>query len=282
MLSEKNNNNNLFKRIYDISKEIFSSNNLTQYDNKFIEMICKNMKEDKYGLNFIEERNTHKLYFHGYPSGNYLKILSKYFEIWNFTGKFDIAFVEINSIDESSNSLLEDYIIQINNLVLNLSIVSQNESSSLTKILTNIFEILGMRGFSILLGLRITSKHSIELPPRKETLINEFNRRISDKSKLTVGARAFAKHSDRNKKIKFWGQVKGSEEERNISSNKICADIISNSAWISIFNLSKTCKIIEIRNKEDYGLRWEYVDDKKILFKGLVEPTIKHRNSDSE
>jgi hypothetical protein len=283
MLSEKINNNNLFKRIYETSKEIFSSGTLTQYDTKLIEQINKNTKEDKFGLNLVEDRNSRNIYyFQGYPTGNYLKIVCKYLEIWCLTGKFNISFIEINSIDESSNLLLEEYKNQINKLVLNLSNVSQSESSSLTKLLINIFEILGMRGFSILLGLRITSKYYIDLPPKKEILINEFNRRISEKSKLTVGARAFAKHSDRNKKVKFWGQVKGSEEERNISSNKICLDIIQYSAWISIFSLSKTCKIIEIRNKEEFGLRWEYVDDKKIVFKGLVEPNIKNRNSDSD
>lgn len=144
------------------------------------------------------------------------------------------------------------------------------------KNLTRFYINLEPKGFVLMLGVRITSKVSIELPPKRETLVSEFNKRFSERSKITVGARAVSKHADRQKKNKFWGNVKGSEEERNVHSNKICLEIIASAAWISVFNLNKESKVIEIRNKEGYGLRWEsQVNIKKIIFKGVIEPQLK-------
>ena len=157
-----------------------------------------------------------------------------------------------------------------------------NNRDEIIKNLIEIYNFIGPKGILILLGVRITNFTRDELLPNKESLIKEFNKKYNEKSKITVGARAVTKHADRNKNNnKFWGVVKGSEEERNINASLICLEMLANSVWISIFNLGSNVKILEIRNKEGFGLRWDYSNNSKPFFKGVVEPQGNHLNSGS-
>ena len=161
-----------------------------------------------------------------------------------------------------------------------------NNKEEIIKNLVKIYNKLKEQGILIMIGLRITYKCVFELPPNKNILINKFNKLCNDKCKLTVGARAITKHSDRskflnkNESIKFWGIVVGNEEERNTRSNLICLDLLANSSWITIFDLNIYTRIIEIRNTLGYGLRWEYINNYlDIEFKGAIEPQISTFNN---
>ena len=159
-------------------------------------------------------------------------------------------------------------------MLVNL-ISSYLNKDELIKQLIQIYNHIGNKGILILLGVRITKSSKDDFPPNREKLVKEFNKKYNEKSKITIGARAVTKHADRNKKQnKFWSQVKGNEENRNVNSNILCLDIIANAIWISIFNLGSNCKIIEVRNKEGYGLRWDYTDYNSAYFKGVIEPQI--------
>lgn len=142
-------------------------------------------------------------------------------------------------------------------------------------------QFIGQKGLLVILGVRINNKSSLDLPPKREKLVCEFNKPFSVKSKLTVGARAVTKHSDRHRG-NFWGVITGTEENRNKNSNLICLDIVANAAWISVFNLSSNLKIVEIRSEEGHGIRWEYHGMKNACFKGLVEPQWKREKINKE
>ena len=120
--------------------------------------------------------------------------------------------------------------------------------------------------------MRSTCKSTFELIPKREKLVEEFNKPFNQKSKLSSGARAVTKHSDRARQSNMWGKISGNEEKRNENSNLICLDIIANAIWISVFELNSTTTLIEIRNDEGFGLRWDYYDYNNCVFKGLVEP----------
>ena len=160
------------------------------------------------------------------------------------------------------------------------NLINENSLQACCKVLSMFFDYIGPKGFLVMLGLRVTNRSIDDIPPKREKLVNEFNKPFGDKTKITVGARAVSKHSDRNKKNKFWGVVTGNEDLRNINSNKICLDIIANAVWTSYFNLSNSIKILEIRNKEGYGLRWDYSNPDKSYFKGLVEPNFEVERKD--
>lgn len=149
--------------------------------------------------------------------------------------------------------------------------INDSSKHEINKILIDVIDYIGQKGFLVMLGVRLTNKSSFDLPPKREKIVNEFNKPFSLKSKITVGARAVTKHADRNRES-FWGNVSGNEETRNINSNLICLDIIANAAWISIFEMNSNTRIVEIRNSEGFGLRWVYNDYFLCSFKGLVEP----------
>lgn len=160
---------------------------------------------------------------------------------------------------------------------------SNSLNNEIIKLLSDVLDFIGEKGFLVLLGVRNTNKSTVDLPPKREKLVNEFNKPFSSKSRITVGARAVTKHADRNtRRDCFWGSVSGNEESRNINSNLICLDIIANAAWISIFEMNSNTRIVEIRNGEGFGIRWEYSDYFCCSLKGLVEPQwIRSKNTQS-
>ena len=88
---------------------------------------------------------------------------------------------------------------------------------------------------------------------------------------LTVGARAMTKHIQR-KSGDFWGTVEGlNEQQRNENANFKIKSMLNEVIWINIHTLSKTTSyqvILEVRNGQGYGARWDCNYD----FKGLIEP----------
>lgn len=164
---------------------------------------------------------------------------------------------------ESLNSLTKS--------VLTLfSLMKENAIQSCYKIHVNFLDCIGMRGFLTILGIRTTTGSVDVLPVKRNKLIKSFNKMYKESSKISVGARALSKHSDRNRKTEnFWGVCKGSEEARNLQAHSLCLEILTEAAWIGCFNHSANTCFIEIRNREGYGLRW---DLKSLEFKGLVEP----------
>ena len=87
-------NNTPYKLIYGV---IFTSKKITSFNLKFLEYLEDNSKQENFNINitFINE----KYFYSGYPSGNYLKIFCKVFELWAELGHFPISFHGIDNIE---------------------------------------------------------------------------------------------------------------------------------------------------------------------------------------
>ena len=92
-------------------------------------------------------------------------------------------------------------------------------------------------------------------------------KRIKNPPRLTVGARAWCKHGHRSSEG-FWGQVKGTEIEKNEAADNIARLIIDECVWINAHILPHSEHIIEARNQKGYGIRWTIKGE----FRGFLEP----------
>lgn len=96
MVPNQNHSPRLFRKLYEMTKEIlFNKELLTKYNSEFIESI--NISEDSFELNIVSMNN--RLYYIGYPTGNYIKIFCKVLELWNSKNEFPIKFLEIAGLN---------------------------------------------------------------------------------------------------------------------------------------------------------------------------------------
>lgn len=130
-----------------------------------------------------------------------------------------------------------------------------------------------------MMGLRKTTGSQDVPYPNPVTLIHSFNKPhtvLTDEqrqklrnppSKLSVGARALAKHSHRSSEG-FWGVCKGKETEKNEIANQKAEQIISQCVWVNVHILPHSEIIVECREEQGYGIRWAINGD----FRGFLEP----------
>lgn len=271
----------LFLKLLETSTHIFINHKFdnTVYTKDFINKLLHNMKEEGYYLNVSNQSSP---IFSGFPFGNLLKIICRLFELWIRKEKFPVRFQLVDGINvnDISNERLIYYSHILHDKVMLLSRIIDVDADLFYSSLIFIYETLQIEGFLLLLGFRLTNKSFFLFPPNRNKLVHEFNRQYNDSSNITIGARAVSKHSDRNKNNIniYWGKVKGTEDERNVYSNKICLDILAKCMWVNMFCLSDNCKLLEVRNSLGYGLRWEFHEE-RIFFKGLVEPTLNTHNN---
>lgn len=128
---------------------------------------------------------------------------------------------------------------------------------------------LGLRGVLDLLGVRETVGSSSILPPSRRLLLGRFEMPHSPRAKLTVGARALAKHCHRDDSLNWWGQCTGTEEEKNQHARAVVDRIMHEATWINIHSLPHELKIVEMRTIEGYGARWLHDGSE---FRGFLEP----------
>ncbi|XVF65642.1 hypothetical protein PTKIN_Ptkin09bG0265500 [Pterospermum kingtungense] len=159
---------------------------------------------------------------------------------------------------ERSNGVLA---ICVSNLVAQPSIL-----------LASILSELNYEGVQSLLGLaHTTGTISAALPPPKSTLLSSFmlpyNPNVKG-STLTHGARALAKHADRSSN-KYWGNLNGSDSDKNNLAMGVIMDLIANSCWLNVYIVQPHGAVFEIRVDEGYGARWSKDGTK---FIGFLEP----------
>ncbi|XP_022722435.1 uncharacterized protein LOC111279695 isoform X2 [Durio zibethinus] len=87
-------------------------------------------------------------------------------------------------------------------------------------------------------------------------------------SALTHGARALAKHADRSSN-KYWGNLNGSDSNKNNLAMGVITDLITNSSWLNVYIVQPHGAVFEIRVDEGYGARWSKDGTK---FIGFLEP----------
>ncbi|XP_057294705.1 uncharacterized protein LOC130623249 [Hydractinia symbiolongicarpus] len=119
-----------------------------------------------------------------------------------------------------------------------------------------------------LLGFRKTVGSLEQLPPDLVNLWTSYQALHNINARITVGARALAKHCHRSKD-KWWGESTGNEHAKNRHALIILQRIFRNIVWLNIHVLPHEMHVLEIRCKEGYGLRWSH-DGK--FFRGFLEP----------
>ena len=77
---------------------------------------------------------------------------------------------------------------------------------------------------------------------------DEELKRIKNPPRLTVGARAWCKHGHRSSEG-FWGQVKGTEVEKNEAADNIARLIVDECVWVNAHILPHSEHIIEVREQ---------------------------------
>ncbi|XP_052782246.1 uncharacterized protein LOC128218580 [Mya arenaria] len=135
--------------------------------------------------------------------------------------------------------------------------------------LREILVLLEKRGLLDLLGIRKTVGTKDLWPPARRKLLDSFTAKHSEKAQLTVGARALAKHHHRDQSDSWWGNSKGSEQDKNDHALTVVNRILDNATWINIHWLPQEVFVMEARVLEGYGVRWT-ADGSQ--FRGFLEP----------
>ncbi|XP_022145214.1 uncharacterized protein LOC111014716 isoform X3 [Momordica charantia] len=86
--------------------------------------------------------------------------------------------------------------------------------------------------------------------------------------KLTIGAKALAKHHHRSSS-KYWGTCDGNDYDKNKLAMNSILDLIAHCCWLNIHIVPPHGIVFEIRIAEGYGARWSKDGNK---FIGFLEP----------
>lgn len=100
MLQQQSNMKKYNEKIYSFIIKYFKESlnkTINNYSSDFIEKLIENSNEENFSLNIIEKEN--KLFYSGYPSGNYLKIITKVIEIWADNQQFPFSFLCLPNLE---------------------------------------------------------------------------------------------------------------------------------------------------------------------------------------
>ena len=169
-------------------------------------------------------------------------------------------------------------------ITLQISVGSKGDDdkivrNQLTDTAVSLLTRLGPRVLAALLHIRTTVGCVTDaLPPSRAELLDAFERphRAAKSSRLTVGARALAKHCHRGTKG-WWGSCKGSESVKNLAALELCQRVLNDSVWVNLHTIAGGVPLAEYRVAEGYGARWSVASSvtsgvKCIKFRGFLEP----------
>lgn len=110
----------------------------------------------------------------------------------------------------------------------------------------------------------ITTTEGLPIASQKliDSCFEPFNNQIS------VGVRAWEKHSDRSEDT-FWGTITGTPLEKQNHLKTIITQMIQSHTWWNTFHHYKHDMVYEIRVPSGHGIRWPHKDLKLI---GFLEP----------
>ena len=109
----------------------------------------------------------------------------------------------------------------------------------------------------ILSGQRLTSasiQDEIGIPPLQEELLKHSFKAHNDQ--ISKAVRAWEKHAQRSTES-FWGNVKGSSEEKEQNVQKLVKHILKHKTWWNVFTHYKHEIVYEIRIPSGHGIRWK-------------------------
>ena len=264
-LNKMNRNDSPRNKLYDILKDIIIKNQFETISKDFIDSL--NLNETISLTNIFYK--DHNYFYKGYPCGNYVKIIAKVFELWNSLGSFPINFYSINGLNDETQGVIEQLNTKTHIINMIMNHIQNNSLQQARQIAANFFDSVGIRGILTILGVRSTIGSTEGILIKKSELLRMFNvtyQKHNSKTAITVGARALSKHFDRNKD-NFWF-CNGTEQQRNSQAEEVFHKIMDGCVWINIHYLPNKTKVLEIRNFNGYGMRWNYFGG----FRGLVEP----------
>lgn len=137
--------------------------------------------------------------------------------------------------------------------------------------LANALAAAGVKNLLVLLGQRMTPASVTDasaLPPAREKLLASALRPHSPADRLSVAARALAKHAPRSTGT-FWGSVTGSADEKNATARRLLEQILDQTTWWNVFGHYKHVLVYEARVATGHGARWGHGGDE---FIGFLEP----------
>nr|XP_043630512.1 uncharacterized protein LOC122601843 [Erigeron canadensis] len=153
-----------------------------------------------------------------------------------------------------------------------LAIFLMKPASQLYDHLAAILTALHYDGIRRLLGMAQTVGTIPDaLPLPRSRLLSAFSYPHNPDAKssvLTDGARALAKHVNRNNG-KFWGCLTGNESRKNMLALKVISHLIAHCCWLNVHNVAPHGAVFEIRVQDGYGARWSLNPTK---FIGFLEP----------
>lgn len=109
-----------------------------------------------------------------------------------------------------------------------------------------------------ILGQRLTSasiRDERAIPPVKYILIDSCQKPFNEE--ITTAQRAWEKHVGRMDD-KFWGEVKGDNQQKQEKVMEKINYIIENKTWWNVFFHYKHELVYEIREKNGHGIRWSH------------------------
>jgi hypothetical protein len=154
------------------------------------------------------------------------------------------------------------------------------DSPAVPAMLADALVAAGIRNVLVLLGQRMTPASLLDasaLPPARASLLGAAMRPHSDTDKLSVAARALAKHAPRSTGT-FWGKVTGSVDDKNALARHLLETILEQTTWWNVFGHYKHVLVYEARVATGHGARWGHGGDE---FIGFLEPFEESRKEES-
>lgn len=117
-----------------------------------------------------------------------------------------------------------------------------------------------------ILGQRLTSasiRDERAIPPLQSILIDACQKPFNEE--ITIAQRAWEKHLGRMDD-QFWGEVKGSNQQKQDKVMEKIHYIMENKTWWNVFFHYKHELVYEIREKDGHGIRWSHGGTRLIGF----------------
>eukprot|EP00123_Amoebidium_parasiticum_P007973 comp18490_c0_seq1/m.19862 comp18490_c0_seq1/g.19862 ORF comp18490_c0_seq1/g.19862 comp18490_c0_seq1/m.19862 type:complete len:309 (-) comp18490_c0_seq1:261-1187(-) len=204
----------------------------------------------------------------GYPQRPLINEVARALCVWAQTGTYPIYLPSLHLLQEAAQ--VDSGALDAAGCLL-AELRACEEEAAARQLLKGILEVLGEWGLLSFLRLRHTVGSLPRCPPPVSSLCDSFNQRHKPNTAalLTVGARALAKHCQRDCTSAWWGVSTGSEQQKNTHAEGVLYRIFEDAVWINIHTLPHQVHVLEIRTSLGYGARWS-ADGK--TFRGFLEP----------
>jgi len=197
-------------------------------------------------------------------------------EHWSVIGERIFSFIFKNEIYHDALPVFEEEIIADYPMHYRyfeeLKLLKDKIENEGGQLIAKVIEETPVEFLLIILGQRktpATINDENGIPPLNEELLKScfelYNKQICKAS------RAREKHISRDGRSIFWGEIKGTPEEKEQATKAIVKKIIEEKTWWNVFTHYKHGVVYEIRIASGEGIRWK---KNKLELIGFLEPFI--------